>query len=427
METKEELETFQINDSTLPKEILERYWITKNGKIWDFDQNKYKDLYAKNNKNLVRFRYKGRAVERVVSKLVAMTFMDGIYNWTKLKHKGELLDDSVENLYWDIEGLKNRKVDTTKCKKFYILTYNDYTYKDYKIAKDGDLRRGKQIIPSYVSRDGYHIVNISKDNKSSSVFLHKILSQMFLENPENCEFVEYIDGNKNNVNVSNLRWISKDKWKKNISDNVKKTTKKYDKLAKRAVLQIDISTGKIINNYNSISEAARVLNCDRSGIGKVCREKGQTYAGFKWKYDTNPTPIESEINKGIFYGIKTNNVDLANAVSITKNYYIFSNGEVYNLNTKRYIKPINKNGYRIIRIIDDNCKKNLVIHQEVIKAFGQYENIEGFEIDHINKIRHDNRIENLQVVTASENVKRAHLTTKQCIERSKTYNLTNDI
>lgn len=44
------------------------------------------------------------------------------------------------------------------------------------------------------------------------------------------------------------------------------------------------SSGEIINNYESISQAAKELNLDPSSISKVCKGKLKQTHGYKFRY-----------------------------------------------------------------------------------------------------------------------------------------------
>lgn len=63
-----------------------------------------------------------------------------------------------------------------------------------------------------------------------------------------------------------------------------KTYKKKDFSAKR-VCQIDLTTGKIINIYNSLTKAAEAVNGNTSYISKVCKGKQHSSKGFGWKFE----------------------------------------------------------------------------------------------------------------------------------------------
>ena len=69
---------------------------------------------------------------------------------------------------------------------------------------------------------------------------------------------------------------------------------------------------------------------------------------------------------------------------------------------ERIMKPQNLRGYNGINLYKENTYKVVLVHRLVADAFMQP--FEGkTEIDHINTIRSDNRVENLRWVTRKEN------------------------
>lgn len=98
----------------------------------------------------------------------------------------------------------------------------------------------------------------------------------------------------------------------------------------------------------------------------------------------------------------------------TTNYEVSNMGNVRNKTTGKLLalsKRQNdaKKNYIYCDIYVDKTKKNLVVHRLVANAFlGKSLDLDKNCIDHINGNHHDNRVENLEWVSHSENVKRAH-------------------
>ena len=72
-------------------------------------------------------------------------------------------------------------------------------------------------------------------------------------------------------------------------------------------------------------------------------------------------------------------------------------------NNPRILKPHqHKNGYCLVTLVNEIGYKELCIHRVVAKAFlPDYS--EDLQVDHINGVRNDNRLENLRMCTHHEN------------------------
>lgn len=87
-------------------------------------------------------------------------------------------------------------------------------------------------------------------------------------------------------------------------------------------------------------------------------------------------------------------------------YFITSEGSIFSLNQNRFLTPKYRNGYQVIEYYEDGKRKRLYIHRILATLF--MPNPENKpEINHINGIKSDNRIENLEWCTHAENIKHA--------------------
>lgn len=85
-----------------------------------------------------------------------------------------------------------------------------------------------------------------------------------------------------------------------------------------------------------------------------------------------------------------------------KKYAVSNLGNVRGSDGIRLLKPKTDNGYRFVTMYKDGIRKHRTIHSLVMEAFvGERPN--GYEIDHINRMRDDNRLNNLRYCTRSEN------------------------
>ena len=88
-----------------------------------------------------------------------------------------------------------------------------------------------------------------------------------------------------------------------------------------------------------------------------------------------------------------------------ENYIIYEDGLIYNQKTDIFIKEYyDKDGYKLTSLRKDGNNRMFKVHRLIALAFIPNPHNKPF-IDHINRIRDDNRIENLRWVTSTENNK----------------------
>ena len=89
-------------------------------------------------------------------------------------------------------------------------------------------------------------------------------------------------------------------------------------------------------------------------------------------------------------------------------YLVDSDGYIISKRDKRPMKPsISSHGYYITTVIIDGKRKSIPIHSAVAKTFLGDRISEGLVINHIDGNKLNNRLENLEWVTSSENARHA--------------------
>tara|TARA_R110000787_G_scaffold251238_1_gene356739 strand:+ start:276 stop:764 length:489 start_codon:yes stop_codon:yes gene_type:complete len=88
-------------------------------------------------------------------------------------------------------------------------------------------------------------------------------------------------------------------------------------------------------------------------------------------------------------------------------YEIFSDGRILSFKRcqeGRFLKPrISKTGYYVVDLCKNGKRKSLRIHRLLMQNFKPDEYDENLCVDHKNRIRTDNRMENLRMVTQEQN------------------------
>lgn len=130
----------------------------------------------------------------------------------------------------------------------------------------------KRFLKSANNGKGYMFVVLCKDNKCKEFYVHRLVAETYLPNPDNKPHVGHIDDNPKNNCWDNIYWT-------NALNNCN-----YGSRAKGcngAKKVICLETGKI---YRTISEAANEMNLRPGNISKVCHGKNKTTGGFTFEF-----------------------------------------------------------------------------------------------------------------------------------------------
>ena len=80
---------------------------------------------------------------------------------------------------------------------------------NYSVSNKGEVRNDKtgRILKKTVSTSGYLFVQLF-DKKTYMKYIHRLVGEAFIPNPDFLPQIDHIDGDKKNNDVSNLRWVS---------------------------------------------------------------------------------------------------------------------------------------------------------------------------------------------------------------------------
>lgn len=82
-------------------------------------------------------------------------------------------------------------------------------YERYVLFQSGEIINTETRVKKVLSvKNGYFFCWLHKDGKGEMFYLHRLLAEAFIPNPDKHRYVDHIDRNKQNNDLSNLRWCS---------------------------------------------------------------------------------------------------------------------------------------------------------------------------------------------------------------------------
>lgn len=146
----------------------------------------------------------------------------------------------------------------------------------YAVTEEGQVwsYRSNKFLKSNPDKDGYLKIGLYKEKNRKYFFLHRLVAEAYIPNPENKPQVNHKDENKQNNNINNLEWFT-------VKENINYGTRniKTQKALSKPIYCVELD-----RVFEGAAAAARELNLNRSGITKVCRHQLKTTGGYHWRY-----------------------------------------------------------------------------------------------------------------------------------------------
>ena len=151
-------------------------------------------------------------------------------------------------------------------------------------------RKGKILNPD-IAPNGYYRVTLAKNGKKVQKYLHRMLAEQFILNPENLPQVNHKDGNKLNCSLDNLEWVS-------VKENVIHAYRhglinhvcganhpNYGKFGKNSKKAVRVMAINVVTGESKIYGAIIETKADGFLPSEVsrCAKHGGTHHGFVFK------------------------------------------------------------------------------------------------------------------------------------------------
>lgn len=138
----------------------------------------------------------------------------------------------------------------------------------------------ERVMKATICANGYYRVTLSKDGKLYYKYIHRIVAETFIPNPDSLPCINHKDENRTNNNVNNLEWCSYS-YNNSYGNARYKFSKSYSINHSRAVEMLSLS-GEKIREFSSVKEAAIFVGGTSTSIDRAIAKIRKTAYGYIW-------------------------------------------------------------------------------------------------------------------------------------------------
>jgi len=106
-------------------------------------------------------------------------------------------------------------------------------------------------------KDRYYVIRLSKNNIQKNYFLHRLIAEAYIPNPENKPFIDHINRIKTDNRIENLRWVTSSENKINTGVRIdnKLNEKHISKVRNSYIFRINRNNVKYSKTFKTLQEA----------------------------------------------------------------------------------------------------------------------------------------------------------------------------
>lgn len=182
-----------------------------------------------------------------------------------------------------------------------IIVNNKET--NYSISDNGEVKNNKtnKILKQQI-QNGYCHCTLSIDKKGKRFRIHRLVAEAFIPNLDNKEYVNHIDGDRQNNCVNNLEWATPaENTQHAFSSGLTGSNRK------KAVVQYNMNGDRMMV-FNSLKEAESQTGVLQSKITLTCQRKRRSAGDYQWRYADDKQDVV-KIEKKWFSGKKVAQCD----------------------------------------------------------------------------------------------------------------------
>ena len=390
------------------------YFVSKSGIVVNEKGEKMQYRTEKGGYQSVRLTNKDGRKKFRVHFLVANAYLPDSCGRTKIEHRdGNKSNNDILNLRW--VGDKKEEyilVDSLPIPGFpnHFVTRNGKVYN----------KNGVPMSLYGAQGSGAKIVSLKHQGKSKKYYIHRLVAQVYIDNPCGYSAVKHIDGDVANNKVENLKW---DERSKKESNNINKTKNTYD--AENLKNIPGYPDYFVTRDGKVCDKECRVIPtlCDiKTGLEAVTfgEEIFLIHHLVAEQYIENPRNyghikhIDGNIsnnNLSNLRWVKMNKIKTDSRTSLPEDeefkeipsfptYFITKEGEIFSTKSGKYLSIHIREGYYCTSMYKDNKHCERFIHKLIAEVYLPKEERDTC-VNHKNGIKNDNRLENLEWCTKS--------------------------